>query len=43
MQHNYNTFTVPCEKSEAVSIASSIMKNIVVFPARSKFVAKLTC
>ena len=43
IQHIYNTFTVPCEKPEAVSIASSVMKNIVLFPARSKFVAKLTC
>ena len=26
---NYNTFTVPCEKSKIVLFASSIMKNIV--------------
>ena len=27
---NYNTLTVPCEKFEMVSFASSIIKNIVV-------------
>ena len=34
---------MPCEKSKTVSIASSIMKNIVVFPGLSKFAAKLIC
>ena len=28
-EQNYNTFTVPCEKSKTFSLASSIMKNIV--------------
>ena len=37
------TFTVPCEKSKTVSFASSIMKNIVVFPTLSKFAVKLIC
>ena len=42
-QENYThkTFTVPCEKS--VSFASSKIKNIVVFPALSKFSVKLIC
>ena len=35
------TFTVPCEKSKTVYFASSIMKNIVVFPVLSKFAVKL--
>ena len=39
----YNTLTVPCEKSKIVPFASSIMKNIVVFPTRSKFSEKLSC
>ena len=39
----YNTLTVPCEKSKVVPFASSIMKNIVVFPTRSKFLEKLSC
>ena len=39
----HKTFTVPCEKSSAVSFASSIIKNIVVFPALSKFAVKLIC
>ena len=43
IQHIYNTFPVPCEKLEEVSMASSIMKNIVAYPAQSKFVIKLTC
>ena len=40
---NYKTFTVPCEKSKTVSFASSVIKNIVVFPALSKFALKLIC
>ena len=36
MQHIYNTFTVPCEKSKTVSCASSKIKNIVS-SAWSKF------
>ena len=39
----YKTFTVPCENSKTVSFASSIIKNIVVFPALSKFAVKLIC
>ena len=38
---NHKTFTVPCEKSKTVPFASSIIKNIVVFPALSKFAVKL--
>ena len=37
----HKTFTLPCENSKTVSFASSIMKNIVVFPALSKFAVKL--
>ena len=37
----YKTFTIPCEKSKTVSLASSIIKNIVVFPGLSKFAVKL--
>ena len=37
MEHIHNTFTVPCRKSKMVSFASSILKNIVAFPCRSKF------
>ena len=33
----HNTVTVPC------SFASSVMKSIVVFPARPKFAVKLIC
>ena len=36
-------FTVLCEKSKTVSFASSIIKNIVVFPALPKFAVKLIC
>ena len=32
----HNTLTVPCEKSEMVSFASSVTKNIVVFAFRSQ-------
>ena len=39
----YNTFTGPCEISKVVSFASSIMKNIVVFPDWSRFSIKLIC
>ena len=37
----YNTFTVPCEKYKIVSFDYLVMKNIVVFPALSKFPVKL--
>ena len=39
----HKTFTVPCEKSETVSFASSRMKYNLVFPAVSKFAIKLIC
>ena len=39
----HKTFTVLCENSKTVSFASSIIKNIVVFPALSKFAVKLIC
>ena len=39
----YKTFTVPCEKSKTVSLAPSIINNVVVFPALSKFAVKLIC
>ena len=38
---NYKTFTIPCEKSKMFSIASSIIKNIVVPFALSRFPVKL--
>ena len=38
----YKTFKVPCENSKVVSLASSIRKNIVAFPAL-KFALKLIC
>ena len=41
--HLQNFYTVPYEKSKTVFFASSIMKNIVVFPALSKFAVKLIC
>ena len=37
----YQTPTVPCEKSKTVSFAYSKMKNIVVFPSRSKYLVTL--
>ena len=40
VKQNYNTFTVPCEKSKIVSFASSIMKTT---SARSRFPVKLIC
>ena len=42
-KHIYKNFTVTCEKSTIVSFAFSIKKNIVVFPALSKFAVKLIC
>lgn len=39
----YNIFTVPCEKSRIVSLTSSMMKNIFVFPARCRFPDKYNC
>ena len=35
------SFIVPNEKSKMVSFASSIVKNIVVVPSRSRFAVKL--
>ena len=43
MEYIHNTFTVPCEKSQMVSFASIIMKNIVAPAARSGFPVKLIC
>ena len=37
----YNAFSFPCEKTYIVSLTSSIIKNIVVFPARFRFPGKL--
>ena len=37
------TFTVSCEKSKMVSLASSVMTNIVVCPDRFRFLVKLIC
>ena len=37
----YKNNQVPCENSNSVSFASSIMKNILAFPALSKFAVKL--
>ena len=34
---NYNTLTVPCQKSKIVSLASSIIKNISVCPYQSNY------
>ena len=39
--YNLKTFTVPCVKSNTLSLGSSRMKKILVFPARSKFAVKL--
>ena len=41
--YNAFTFTISCEMSNTISFASSIMKNIVVFPALSKLASKLIC
>ena len=38
----YNTLAVPCEK-KIDSFTSSVIENIVVFPAQSRFPAKLIC
>ena len=43
MEYVQNTLTAFCEKSKMVSFVSSIMKNIVVFPAWSRFSVKLIC
>ena len=43
MEHIHNTRTVFSEKSKMVSFASPIMRNTVVFSARSRFPAKLIC
>ena len=42
-KQNYNTFTVPFEKSKTVSFASSIMENIVAPPLWFRFPVKLFC
>ena len=43
MEHIHNTFTFPCQKSKTDSFSSSIIKNIAVFPSRSRFTVKLIC
>ena len=43
LNQNKYTLTDLCEKFKIVSFASLIMKNIAVFPARSKFPVKLIC
>ena len=43
MEHIYYTLTLFCEKTKMVSLASLIMKNIIVFPIQSKFPIKLIC
>ena len=40
MELYLKTFTVPCGKSKTVSFPFSIIKNVVVFPALSKFAVK---
>ena len=40
---NHHTFTASFEKSKTVYFASSIMKNICVLRARSRFPVKLIC
>ena len=42
-EHVYSTFTVLCQKSRIVSLTPLITKNIVVFPAYSRFHSKLIC
>ena len=43
IKQNYNTPTVPCEKSKMVSFPSLKMKNIIVFafPSPTRFFVKL--
>ena len=43
MEHIHKTLRFLCERSEIVSFASSIMKNIVASAARSRFPVKLIC
>ena len=43
MKINQNTLTVPFEKFETVSFASSIMKDIAEDSALSRFPVKLIC
>ena len=43
MQHIYNTFTVPSEKTKTISFAFSRMKNTLVYPGLYKFALKLIC
>ena len=41
VEHAYNTFAVPCEKSRIVFLTFSIMNNIAIFPALFRFPVKL--
>ena len=42
-EYFYNTLAVPFEKPKIVYFVSSMMKNIVFFPAHSRFPAHLIC
>ena len=39
----HNTFTFPCQKFKTDYFDSSIMENVIVFPAQSRFPVKLIC
>ena len=43
VEHIHNTLTVPCEKSQMGSFASSLMKNIVARTTQSKFLLERIC
>ena len=43
VERTHNTLIFPCEKSKMVPSATLTMKNIFVFPSRSRFAAKLIC
>ena len=45
VEHVANTFTVSCEKSKAISFASSKIKNVVVFATefQARFLVKSIC
>ena len=40
-KYDHNALTVLCQISKTISLASSLMKNIVVFPSRSRSAVKL--
>ena len=41
VEHAHNAFAVPCEKYTIALLTFSIRKNIVIFPALSRFPVKL--